>query len=101
VKHYREKVGYRNFRKELPKDSRHEVYRSRREGEKAGGRNIDVRAYCVCLAISKKKSSGRVLLIYFLEVVLVFESSFVLSLVEYIESLLKTDLGVVPCVGIS
>ncbi len=47
----------------------------------------------------KKKSSGRVLLIHFLEVVLMFKSSVVLSLVESVESVLKTDrLAVVSCV---
>jgi hypothetical protein len=49
-----------------------------------------------------KKSSGRVLLIHFLEVVLMFKSSVVLSLVESVESVLKTDrLAVVSCVRIS
>jgi hypothetical protein len=38
-----------------------------------------------------EKSSGRVLLIYFLEVVLMFKSSVVLSLVKSVESVLKTD----------
>jgi hypothetical protein len=39
----------------------------------------------------KKNSSGRVLLIYFLEAVLMFKSSVVLSLVKRVESVLKTD----------
>jgi hypothetical protein len=47
----------------------------------------------------KGKSSGRVLLIPFKEVVLVFKSSFVPFLVRAIESALKTDrLAVVSCV---
>jgi hypothetical protein len=54
------------------------------------------------VARKKKKSSGRVLLIHFLEVVLMFKSSVVLSLVESVESVLKTDrLAVVSCVRIS
>ncbi len=51
---------------------------------------------------SKKESSGRALLIYFLE--FVFKSSFVHSLVEYLGSVLKTDrllVAVVSCVWIS
>jgi hypothetical protein len=49
-----------------------------------------------------KKSSGRVLLIHFFEVVLMFKSSVVLSLVESVESVLKTDrLAVVSYVRIS
>jgi hypothetical protein len=48
-----------------------------------------------------KKSSGRVLLIYFLEAVLMLKSSVVLSLVKSVESVLKTDrLAVVSCVRI-
>ncbi len=55
----------------------------------------------LCLSLAKK-SSGRVLLIYFLEVVLMFKSSAVPSLVKSIESVLKTDrLAVVSCVRIS
>jgi hypothetical protein len=51
----------------------------------------------------KKKSSGRGLLIYFLEVVAMFKSSVVLSLVKSVESVLKTDqlAVVVSCVRIS
>jgi hypothetical protein len=49
----------------------------------------------------KKQSSERVLLIHFLEVVLMFKSSVVLSLVRSIESVLKTDrLAVVSCVSV-
>jgi hypothetical protein len=55
-----------------------------------------------CRPENKKKSSGRVLLIYFLEVVLMFKSSAALSLVKSVESVLKTDrLAVVSCVRIS
>ncbi len=55
-----------------------------------------------CAFWETKKSSGRVLLIHFLEVVLMFKSSVVLSLVEIVESVLKTDrLAVVSCVRIS
>jgi hypothetical protein len=51
--------------------------------------------------VFEKKSSGRVLLINFLEVVLMFKSSVVLSLLESVESVLKTDrLAVVSCVRI-
>jgi hypothetical protein len=60
-----------------------------------------IRAKCMNVSI-QKKSSGRVLLIHFLEVVLMFKSSVVLSLVESVESVLKTDrLAVVSCVRIS
>jgi hypothetical protein len=48
---------------------------------------------------TEKISSERVLLIYFLEVVLVFKSSVVLSLVESVESVLKTDRLAVVCCG--